>query len=95
MHWVIFNIPPDVNELSENIPLKETLDNGAEQGINDSGRVGYSGPCPPSGTHRYFFKLYALDIELGLRPGITKKQLLKAMEGHILAEGQLLGKYKR
>ena len=95
VHWVIFNIPPSVTELSENIPSKEILDNGAKQGTTDFGRVGYGGPCPPGGTHRYFFKLYALDTELALRSGTTKKELLKAMERHILAEGQLMGKYKR
>ena len=95
VHWVIFNIPTDVTELPENVPHKETLDNGAKQGVNDSGKIGYSGPCPPGGTHRYYFKLYALDAEIGLKPGINKKQLLGAMEGHILAECQLMGKYKR
>ena len=95
VHWVIFNIPPNVTELPEDVPSKEVLDNGAKQGTTDFGRVGYGGPCPPSGTHRYYFKLYALDTELNLKPGITKQQLLKAMEGHILAEAQLMGKYKR
>jgi Raf kinase inhibitor-like YbhB/YbcL family protein len=71
------------------------LPNGAKQGVNDFGRIGYGGPCPPGGTHRYFFKIYALDAEIGLEAGANKRQLLKAMEGHILEQGQLVGKYKR
>ena len=95
VHWVLFNIPGDVSGLSENIPRHSTLKNGARQGMNDSRQLGYDGPCPPGGTHRYFFKLYALDNMLSLETGATKAQLLKVMEGHILAEGQLMGKYKR
>ncbi len=95
VHWVLFNIPPNMKELHENIPPKKVLDNGARQGITDFRRIGYGGPCPPGGTHRYYFKLYALDTEIDLDAGITKEQLLDAMEGHILAEGQLMGKYKR
>ncbi len=95
MHWVLFNLPSDAKELAENIPAEETLPNGAKQGVNDFGRIGYGGPCPPGGTHRYFFKIYALDTEVGLEAGADKRQLLKAMEGHILEQGQLVGKYKR
>jgi len=95
VHWVLFNIPADANGLSENIPRHSTLKNGARQGTNDSRELGYDGPCPPGGTHRYFFKLYALGVELSLETGATKAQLLKAMEGYILGEGQLMGKYKR
>ncbi|MCF6159061.1 MAG: YbhB/YbcL family Raf kinase inhibitor-like protein [wastewater metagenome] len=95
VHWVLFNLPADVRELSENIPPEKVLENGAKQGTTDFKKIGYGGPCPPSGTHRYFFKLYALDTEINLDAGITKKQLLGAMEGHILAEGQLIGKYSR
>lgn len=95
VHWVLFNIPADTKELTESVPAQETLPNGAKQGRNDFGKIGYGGPCPPGGTHRYYFKLYALDTELNLSPGATKDQLLKAMEGHILAEGQLMGQYKR
>jgi Raf kinase inhibitor-like YbhB/YbcL family protein len=73
----------------------KTLQDGSKQGLNDFRRIGYGGPCPPSGTHRYYFKLYALDTELGLDPGATKKELLEAMEGHILAEASLMGKYRR
>ncbi|MFQ6084314.1 MAG: YbhB/YbcL family Raf kinase inhibitor-like protein [Candidatus Aminicenantia bacterium] len=95
VHWVLFNLPPNIKELPENIPPQKTLANGAKQGTNDFRKIGYGGPCPPGGTHRYYFKLYALDTEIDLEPGITKAQLLEAMEGHILAEGQLMGKYKR
>lgn len=95
IHWVIFNIPADTRELPENIPPQKTLIIGVKQGINDFRKIGYGGPCPPSGTHRYYFYLYALDTEINLESGATKEQLLKAMKGHILAEGQLMGKYKR
>ncbi len=95
VHWVLYNLPADTNGLEENIPPEAVLSNGARQGITDFGRVGYGGPCPPSGTHRYLFKLYALDIVLELESGATKSELLKAMKGHILDEGQLMGKYKR
>jgi Raf kinase inhibitor-like YbhB/YbcL family protein len=95
VHWVIFNLPGNILELSENVPKSEVLKNGAKQGRNDFRNIGYGGPCPPGGTHRYYFKIYALDKELDSKPGITKKDLLKAMEGHILASGQLMGRYKR
>ena len=95
VHWVIFNIPPSLSGLPESIPPKDSLPNGSLQGKNDFRNSGYGGPCPPGGTHRYFFKLYALDIMLQLKPGCTKADLLKAMQGHIVAEGQLMGKYSR
>ncbi len=91
VHWVIFNLPSDVKELSENIPLQKTLPNGAKQGINDFQKIGYGGPSPPFGTHRYYFKVYALDTIVDLNAGATKKQLMDAMEGHIIGEGQLKG----
>ncbi len=95
VHWVLFNLPAEINQLAENIPADKILPNGARQGVSDFGRVGYGGPCPPGGTHRYFFKIYALDTEVSLQAGADKRQLLKAMEGHILSQGQLIGKYKR
>ena len=95
VHWVLFNIPAGTSGLPAEIPPDAVLENGGRHGTNDFGRLGYGGPCPPGGTHRYFFKLYALDTELDLASGITKAQLLEAMEGHILAEAQLMGKYKR
>lgn len=95
VHWVLYNLPPDTRELPENTPSDETLTSGARHGVTDFGRFGYGGPCPPSGTHRYYFKVYALDSMLGISGRVTKKELLTAMEGHVLAEGQLMGKYKR
>jgi len=95
VHWVVYNIPPSVTSLEENIPREKELKNGTMQGSNSWPRIGYGGPCPPGGTHRYYFKLYALDTMLDLKPGVDKNQLLKAMAGHILADAQLMGKYKR
>ena len=94
VHWVMWNIPADVAELTENVPPDEDLPDGSRQGITDFGRHGYGGPAPPSGTHRYYFKIYALDTNLDLPSSSTKSDLLKAMQGHVLAEGQLMGKYK-
>lgn len=95
VHWVVFNLPPGSEGLPEQVLSEKQLGNNARQGSNDFRRIGYGGPCPPGGTHRYFFKLYALDTELELASGSGKAQLLKAMEGHILAEGELIGKYRR
>ncbi|MEE9252063.1 MAG: YbhB/YbcL family Raf kinase inhibitor-like protein [Thermodesulfobacteriota bacterium] len=95
VHWVLYNLPPDTTELPEGVPSQKTLSSGAMHGRNDFGNLEYGGPCPPGGTHRYYFKLYTLDTELELSPGASKKQLLSAMEGHILAQGQLMGRYKR
>lgn len=95
VHWVLFNLPADVQELPEDVPSEKKLDNGALQGTNDFKKIGYGGPCPPGGTHRYYFKIYALDTEIDLEAGATKKDLINAMEGHILAQGQLMGKYQR
>jgi len=95
VHWVLFNIPAEAGALAAGIPPEAVLDSGARQGKNDFRKLGYGGPCPPGGTHRYFFKLYALDTVLSLESGSTKARLVAAMKGHILAEGQLMGKYKR
>jgi Raf kinase inhibitor-like YbhB/YbcL family protein len=95
VHWVLFNLPVNINELPEGIPPERDLESEAKQGMNDFRKIGYGGPCPPGGTHRYFFKLYALDAEVDLESGATKSDLLRAMEGHILAESQLMGKYQR
>ncbi len=94
-HWVLYNIPADATGLQESIPEKTILDTGAVHGSNSWGRIGYGGPCPPGGTHRYFFKLFALDTLLDLKSGATTSQLLEAMEGHVLTQGQLMGKYRR
>lgn len=95
VHWVVYNLPANVTGLPEGVPSQKTLSNGGMQGMTDFRRIGYGGPCPPGGTHRYFFKVYALDTEINLDPGVTKGQLLKAMEGHILAEGGVMGRYQR
>jgi len=95
VHWVMWNIPPSVQELAESVPPKPELPDGSRQGISDFGRPGYGGPCPPSGVHRYYFKIYALDTMLDLPSSTRKADLLRAMKGHILAEGQLMGKYSR
>lgn len=95
VHWVLYNIPPTTNELKENIPAEKILKDGSIHGLNDWKKYGYGGPCPPSGVHRYYFKIFALDVKLNLNPGATKKQLLDAMRGHILAQGELMGKYQR
>jgi len=96
VHWVLYDLPPSAAELSESVPKTQSIASGAKQGLNDFRRPGYGGPCPPPGKpHRYFFKLYALDTVTELKPGATKNDLLKAMEGHIVAEGQLMGTYQR
>jgi Raf kinase inhibitor-like YbhB/YbcL family protein len=95
VHWVLYDLPGNVRELPENLPHDRTLPNGAKQGMNDGGAAGYMGPCPPRGIHRYFFKVYALDTQTNLPPGKSKGDLLKVMEGHILAQGQIMGTYQR
>ena len=95
VHWVIYNIPATMHELKENISPDKTLENGVLQGINDFQKYGYGGPCPPGVTHRYYFTLYALDTELTTGPGLSKKELLRAMKGHVLAKAELMGKYSR
>lgn len=95
VHWVIYNLPPDTRRLPEEVPSRETLPSGARQGVNGAGSVGYMGPCPPSGAHRYFFKVYALDTELDLGGRATKEDLVNNMEEHVLAQGQLMGTYRR
>jgi len=95
VHWVIFNLPAGITELPEDVPHEKKLPSGGLQGVNDFRKIGYGGPCPPGGTHRYFFRVYALDTTLPLGPGATRDQVLKAMKGHGLVEGQLMGKYKR
>jgi len=90
VHWVMWNINPSTRDIMEN-----TVPRGAEQGMNDFRKRSYGGPCPPSGTHRYFFKLYALDSILTLSSNTNKASLEKAMKGHILSQSELIGLYKR
>jgi len=94
-HWVLYDIPSDKRELPENTSKQEQLPDGSRQGHNDYDRIGYVGPCPPRGTHRYVFTLYALDTKLNLPPGASKKQVVQAMSGHILASGELIGRFQR
>jgi Raf kinase inhibitor-like YbhB/YbcL family protein len=95
VHWVVFNIPGNTTQLPEGVPPERELDIGAVQGMNDFKKIGYGGPCPPSGVHRYFFKIYALDSELDLTSGATKNHVMLSMEGHVLEEAHLMGTYRR
>ena len=97
VHWVLYNIPLTNRELQEDLPLtgKNVDPNAIYVGKNSSGNIGYDGPCPPGGTHRYFFKVYALDTTINLLPGATKEQVLKEMDGHILAQGELVGTFSK
>lgn len=94
-HWVLYDVPADKRELPENTPKQAQLPDGSRQGPNDYDRIGYVGPCPPRGTHNYVFTIYALDTRLNLPPGASKKQVIKAMKGHVLASGELVGFFKR
>ena len=93
VHWVVFNIPADVGGLPEGVPGDATLSNGALQGENSWGSIGYGGPCPPTGSHHYIFTVYALDVALPLEAGASKRAVLDAMSGHVLAQGELVGVY--
>jgi len=96
VHWVAWGIKPDTRELAEAVPPQKELPSGMRQGTNDFRKIGYGGPMPPRGSdHRYFFRLYALDANPTLEAGASKKDLVAAMKGHILAEGELMGRYKR
>jgi Raf kinase inhibitor-like YbhB/YbcL family protein len=95
VHWVLYNIPAGTTDLKEGVPASKTLPDGTVQGINDFKKPGYGGPCPPGGTHRYFFKLYALSAILELETGATEQELLRAMDGNILGETRLMGTYSR
>jgi Raf kinase inhibitor-like YbhB/YbcL family protein len=92
--WVVYDLPAEKRELPEGVPKQEQLPDGSREGPNDYDRIGYVGPCPPRGTHHYAFTVYALDTKLNLAPGASKKQVLKAMKGHILATGELVGSYQ-
>ena len=97
VHWVLYNIPAGTRSLLEDLPVtgKNVDPNAIYVGKNSSSKIGYDGPCPPSGMHRYFFKLYALDTLISLLPGATKEQVLREMDGHILAQGELMGTFSK
>jgi Raf kinase inhibitor-like YbhB/YbcL family protein len=92
VHWLLYNLPPATDELAEDL---QTLPSGTLQGRNDWRKTGYGGPCPPIGSHRYFHKLYALDCVLADLGGPTKAQLEDAMQGHVLAQAELIGTYRK
>lgn len=94
-HWLIYNMPADMHKLNENVPRKAQLDDGIVQGQNDAAKTGYTGPCPPSGTHHYHFKVFALDAKLNIPAEVPAKELQHAMEGHVIGEGTLTGLYSR
>ena len=95
-HWVLYNLPAAAKELPEGLKKEEQLPDGTQQGLNDFRKIGYNGPCPPPGKpHRYFFKLYALNAKLTLKPGATKADVESASKGHILGQAELMGKYGR
>jgi Raf kinase inhibitor-like YbhB/YbcL family protein len=90
-HWLVYNLPPETRQITEARAAQLSLPQGAMQGKNDFGQAGYGGPCPPAGTHRYVFRLYALDTRLDLAPGASKRAIFGAIQGHVLASGQLIG----
>lgn len=95
-HWVLFNLPEDTRNLSANVSKVDELPNGARQGRNGFRKLGYGGPCPPPGKpHRYFFKLYALDRKVDLKPGATREDLERAIQGHTVGTAEIMGKYSR
>jgi Raf kinase inhibitor-like YbhB/YbcL family protein len=95
VHWVLYNLPAGARELTEAVPADADLPDGSRHGENSWRRLGYGGPCPPSGTHRYVFTLYALDTALDLAAGASKEQLLQAMADHTLTQTELMGTYTR
>ncbi len=95
LHWTMYNIPGETRVLPEGIPKEAKFLDGSMQGISDFKRIGYGGPCPPSGVHHYLFKIYAIDSFLALSPGASQPQLQAAMKSHVLAEARLMGTYRR
>jgi len=96
VHWLIYDLPAGSRRLPEALPGNDQVAGGGQQGTNDFSKTGYSGPCPPPGTtHRYFIRLYALDAPTSLPPAATRRDLDNAMQGHILAKAELMGRFKR
>ena len=95
-HWTLWNLPPTLRGLPEAITKDARLPDGSQQGLNDFRKPGYNGPCPPPGKpHRYYFRLFALDVKLDLKPGASKRELEAAIKGHILAQAEYMGRYAR
>lgn len=94
-HWIVYNIPAKINSLMQNSTPTKNVTDEILMGTNDFGRIGYGGPCPPSGIHRYFFRIYGLDTAVHMDSGATKREILKQIEGHIIARGELMGRYQR
>ncbi len=95
-HWVVYDLPARTKELAEDVRKVDQMPGGGSQGRNDFGKVGYGGPCPPPGKpHRYFFRVFALDKPLGLKPGASRKEVESAMQGHVLEQGEVMGRYGR
>lgn len=95
LHWLLYDIPETENGLTEGVGIENAIVGGGTQGRNGWGKVAYGGPCPPSGTHRYYLRLYALDGPLGLPAGASRSDVEEAMRGHVLAEAQWMGRYER
>jgi Raf kinase inhibitor-like YbhB/YbcL family protein len=96
VHWVVWELPAKTHSLPQGVPKQEQLSDGSRQGRNSFKKIGYNGPCPPAGkTHRYFFRLYALDTELDLSAGASRDQLEEAMKGHVLAQAEYMGTFHR
>jgi Raf kinase inhibitor-like YbhB/YbcL family protein len=96
VHWVLYGMPPSLRQLSEGVPARAEVAGIGRQGLNDFKRVGYGGPCPPRGpAHRYFFKLYAVDQPISLPPEKTKTEALDSIQGHVLGQAELMGRYQR
>lgn len=94
-HWLLFNILPKVDHIPENVPKQAQVSDLGLQGMNDAGAIGYTGPCPPSGTHRYYFRLYALKKELNLSPGASARDVEAALENNVIEQTELMGTYAK
>jgi Raf kinase inhibitor-like YbhB/YbcL family protein len=96
VHWVVYNLPPEPDHLAQGAAKAGALPKGASEGLNSGKRIGYSGPCPPGrSAHRYLFTLYALDARVAHAPPVNREQLMKAMDGHVLGSGELMGRFSR
>lgn len=94
-HWILYNLPPNIKWLAQDFDSYISKIKGAKEGRNDFGKIGYGGPCPPSGTHRYILYVYALDTNLSLHPGANREQFLEAIKGHVIDKNRVMGKYSR